>query len=185
MNESAIKHFPSLGSDNILEQLYRKRNPGWTRLEYQAGYTKKYEVAHMPPPLRYHDARHYEVFQTGAIMRAVDFEITNRSSKSFNGNYEFDFEPLTSAHAVSNRSFVVRLDARSRSVRRLPPAPDPGTPITLSVTLGQGPVVTEFVVKVISTPPGDNEYEFGMILTRKGGGSSLVFKGHGKCFLYI
>lgn len=157
-NESAIKYFPSLGSDNSLEQLYRKRNPGWTRLEGQAGYTKKYEVADMPPPLRYHDTRHYEVFQTGAIMRDVEFEKTNRSSASF----------------------VWMLDRGQ--LRRLPP-PDPGTQVTIFVTLGQDPVVTEFVGNVISTPPGDNEYEIAMILTRKGGGSGLVYEGHGKCFL--
>ncbi len=183
-NVSAIKQLPSLGSDNSLEELYRKRIPGWTRLEGQAGYTKKYEVAHMTLPLRYHDARHYEVIQTGVILRDVEFEMTAQSSKSFNGRYKFNFEPLMSATVASDRSFLVRLNARSRSVETLAP-PEAGTRVTVSVVLGQDPVVTEFVGNVISTPPGDNEYEIAMILTRKGGGSGLVYEGHGECFLYF
>ena len=63
--------------------------------------------------------------------------------------------------------------------------PDPGTQVTLSVTLGLNPVPTEFFGNLISTPPGDNEYEIAMIQTRKGGGSGLVYQGHGECFLYI
>lgn len=181
-NESAIGKFPSLASDKSLQQLYRKRIPGWTTLGREAGYSEKYEVSHLPPPLRYHDARQYEVFQTGCIMRDVEFETTNRSSKTFNGRYEFNFEPLMSAHAVSERSFVIRLDARSRSIETLAP-PDSGTQVTMSVTLGQDPVPTEFVGNVISTPPGDNEYEIAMILTRKGGGSGLVYNDHSKCFI--
>ncbi len=93
-NESVVSEFPSSGSNNSLQELYRKRIPGWTRLEGQAGYTKKYEIAHMTPPLRYHDARHYEVIQTGVILRDFEFEMTAQSSKSFNGKYEFNFEPL-------------------------------------------------------------------------------------------
>lgn len=89
-----------------------------------------------------------------------------------------------STRPVADRSFVVRIDARSRSLETLPP-PDPGTQVTLSVKLGLDPVVTEFYGNIISTPPGDNEYEIAMILTRKVGGSGLVYQEHGEFFLYM
>lgn len=84
MNESSITAFPSLGSGNTLEALYRKRKPGWTKLADDAGYSEKYEITPLTPPLRYYDPRHYEVFMTGTIMRDVEFESKNRGSKSFN-----------------------------------------------------------------------------------------------------
>lgn len=177
INERAAQDFPTV-KDEILQRLFVKRVAGWTTLP-TVRYAMPVQIAQLPPPVRYLSERQYEVYQTGALMRDAAFEGSRKSTDAFNNFYEFDFQPLVGNRARADRAYIVRVTARSRTSKVLPP-PGPGTRVTISVHFANDPVPTDFIGRVIATPPGDNEYGIAMVVSRKGGRSGFVLTGHGE-----
>ena len=154
-------------------RMFRKQVPGSNL--YQPSWSEPIEAVKLPVPIRYLDERQYEVFQMGSLMRDIQFEEMFRTQNNFNGSYDFDFKPVLTHDYVSDRSYLVRLNVRSKSKLPLLP-PKAGTIVELQLILGG--ISAEFLGKVIPSPTNANEHEISMILTRRGGGTGFVFEGH-------
>lgn len=177
INERAVEDFPTV-EDEILQRLFIKRVPEWTTLPI-VRYAMLVQVAQLPPSVRYLSERQYEAYHIGALMRDAVFQGSRKSTDALNNFYEFDFQPFVGDRARADRAYIIRVTARSRTSQVLPP-PGPGTRVTISVHFANDPVPTDFIGRVIATPPGDNEYGIAMVVSRKGGRCGFVFTGHGK-----
>ncbi|CAF9917955.1 MAG: hypothetical protein HETSPECPRED_003633, partial [Heterodermia speciosa] len=156
LNEHIVKKFPPLRLNTSLKSIFRLREPHWST--NPPSYNSVVRAAHIPPPIRYYDERHYEVFAMEALMRDVQYE--QRTQSTFNGEYDFSLKPIKDRRYGSDKSYLIRLNVRDSSEargRRLLP-PEPGTAMTVRVILGlKESIPQDFVGKMIPSSSAEHE----------------------------
>lgn len=150
---------------------------GWDSDYGMPRFTSPPEGTPMDQVVRYLDARHYEVFKMGDLVRDIAYEQEQRPQVSFNGNYEFSFKPFLTRTQVADRSYLIRLNIRCSNKAILPP-PETGTTVSLLVVLTRGTAPVQFSGRLIATPPTQDEYIVTMVVTRKGGGGGFILDNH-------
>ena len=181
-NESTINKFPDMDLNGPLAAMFRRRTGNW--IKQPPGFAVPSAAVSMPAPIRYLDEREYDVFKTGDVLRDVQYEEMTSTGASFNGKYDFDFQPLVTGEVASDRSYVVVLQVRSTSGACIPPL-EANTHVNLNVQLGaKDTAKVSFSGKVISSPVDSDEYTVTMVLTRTGGGTGFVLHGHNGVFRF-
>lgn len=141
------------------------------------GFTLPPEGTPMSPVVRYLDARQYEVFKMGDLIRDIETEGQKGTLGAFNGNYEFSFKPFLTSTQVADRSYLIRINVRNATKEVLPP-PEAGTVVTLLVVLNRGTGPAQFSGTIIPSPPAEDEYTITMVVTRKDGGAGFILDNH-------
>ena len=112
--------FPEQGSD--LEIMFRKREKGWADRAQDIRWRNPLTLSKMGAPLRYIDERHYEVFKMGDIFREAQAASLGPKAVTWNGHYEFNFEPYMTLSHVADRSWLIRLSLHGNR-EDIPPQP--------------------------------------------------------------
>ena len=82
------------------------------------------------------------------LLREAQLKEKHTTTHFFNGEYDFDMQPLITDTHVANRSFPTSIALKTSGSFLIPP-PDVGKHVTLTTLLDVG---TEFTGQIVPTP---------------------------------